>query len=115
MKGKDEIIVVTARCIDMTAYYDDIDKMPCSECGEMTWLSSSWRGKKIGKIVCGHCFEGEKYKNRDYSANVTEECLNNAIKTIREHYGITKTDKELKKEAIEILEGQIGKKINIIK
>lgn len=115
MKDKDKIIVITARCMDMTAYYDDMDKMPCSECGEMTWLSSSWRGRKIDKIVCGHCFEGEKYKKGDYSANVTEECLNNAIKTIKEHYGRKETDKELKKQAIEILERQIGKKINIIK
>lgn len=115
MKEKNEIVVVTARCMDISAYYDDIDKMPCSECGEMTWLTSSWRGRKIDKVICGHCFESGKFKNIDYSANVTEECLNNAIKAIREHYGRTETDKELKKKAIEILEKQIGKKINIVK
>lgn len=115
MRYKDQIVVVTVRCMDMTAYYDDVDKIPCSECGEMTWLSSSWKGKKIDKIVCGHCFENGKYKNTDYSANVTEECLNGATKRIRELYGLTETDKELRKRAIDIMEKQIGKKINIVK
>lgn len=115
MKEKEETIVVTARCIDMAASCDDIDKIPCIECGEMTWLSSSWRGRKIDKAICGPCFGKEKYRNGDYSANVTEECLNNAIKLAREHYGMKKTNKEIREKMMEIMEEKLGKKINVVK
>lgn len=115
MDNKDEIIVITMRCIDMAASCDDIDKMQCAECGEMTWLSASWRGKKIDKIICKSCFEKEKYLDGDYSANVTEECLDDAIKFVREHYGVAKTDKEIRERMVKIVERKLGKKINIIK
>ena len=115
MKNSAKIIVVTARCIDMAASCEDIDRVPCTECGEITWLSSSWRGKKIDKIVCGACFEKGKYKNKDHSVNVTEECLNDAAKFVKENYGRSRSDKEVKKIMMDIMEKRIGRKINIEK
>jgi hypothetical protein len=113
MEDKEEIIVITARCIDMAAFCDDSDKMPCIDCGEMTWLSSSWRGKKIDKIICEHCLV--KYSDEDSSASVTEECLNNAIKFLRERFYTIETDQEITERTMKIMEKKFGKKINIIK
>lgn len=62
MIDKEEIIVVTKRCIDMAAHCENIDKIKCSKCGEMTWLSISWRGKKIDRAICQHCFENDEQK-----------------------------------------------------
>lgn len=115
MNDKEEIIVITMRCIDMAASCDNIDTMRCAECGEMTWLSTSWREKKIDKVICESCFGKGKYQDGDYSANVTENCLNDAIKIIREHYGMAKTEKEIREKMIKIMENKLGKKINIIK
>lgn len=112
---KEEIIVITARCIDMVAHADKIDKIPCSECGEMTWLSISWRGRQIDKILCEHCFEKKEFQISDYNANITETCLKDAIKGARKYFGSKKTDKEIKEEMMKIMEKKIGKKINIIK
>jgi hypothetical protein len=115
MKKKDEIVVVTMRCIDMAASRSDVDKIRCAECGEMTWLSISWRGKKIDRIICESCFKNRKYKNSDYSACVTEECLEEAVESVRDNYGETTPDKDIKKRMIKIVEEKLGKKVKIIK
>lgn len=108
---KDENVVITMRCIDMASPTSDIDKVPCSECGEITWISTSFRGKKIDKIICENCFfKSGKYKDEDYYACVTEECLNDAF-TVLESRGIMTT----KEEMIMIVEEKIGKKLKIIK
>lgn len=108
---KDENVVITMRCIDMASPTSDIDKVPCSECGEITWISTSFRGKKIDKIICENCFfKSGKYKDEDYYACVTEECLNDAF-TVLESRGIMTT----KEEMIMIMEEKIGKKLKIIK
>jgi hypothetical protein len=114
MSEEEEIIVVTTRCIDMAASCSDIDKIKCSECGEMTWLSSSWRGKRIDRAVCQHCFEGkDKYKKSDYSAYVTNSCLNDALKQLKETVHPKGTDEAIKKRMIRYIEEAIGKKIAI--
>jgi hypothetical protein len=113
MGDKEEIIVVTMRCIDMAASCSDVDKIKCAECGEMTWLSSSWRGKKIDKAVCEHCFEKEKYKNGDYSAYVTEACINYALEQIKEFCSQEGTDEDIKKRMIKYMEHKMGVKITI--
>jgi len=110
---KEETIVVTARCIDMTASSIDIDIMKCTECGEETWLSTSWREKKIDKIICKHCFD-KNYMDRDYSVNITEECLNEVIKFARERLSIIRPEKEIRKELIDMIQEKLGKQINII-
>ena len=116
MKDKEEIVVVTKRCVDMAAYCDDIDKVPCADCGEMTWISSSWRGKKVDRVVCMNCFESsEKYKGDDCSGNVTEKCLSDVIEWVKKHHYPERTDKEIGEEIIRVMEGVMGKKINIIK
>jgi hypothetical protein len=110
---KEEAIVVTVRCIDMTASCVDIDIAKCTECGEETWLSTSWREKKIDKIVCKHCFD-KNYMDGDYSANITEECLNQVIKFVRERCSTTRPEKEIRKELIDMMQEKLGKQINII-
>lgn len=114
-KDEDQIIVVAARCIDVVAYSDDIDKGQCEECKEMVWLSANWRGKKIDKIICDHCFKMENYEDDDTSTNITEACLNDALKLARERFMMIGTDEDIKRRIIKIMEERIGKKINIIK
>ena len=114
MGEKDEIIVVTTRCIDMAASCSDIDKIKCADCGEMTWLSSSWRGKKIDRAVCDHCFEDkERYKNSDVSAYVTKRCLNDALKQLKDTCRLEGTDEDIKKKMVEYVEKKIGIKVTI--
>ncbi len=108
---KDESVVITMRCIDMASPTSDVDKTSCSECGEITWISTSFRGKKIDKIICENCFfKSGKHKDQEYYPCVTEECLNDAF-TALERRGI-KTTKE---DMIRRMEDKIGKKLKIIK
>jgi hypothetical protein len=111
--NKEEIVVVTMRCIDTAASCSDIDKIKCSVCGEMTWLSSSWRGKRIDRAVCEPCFEKEKCVHRDYTACVTKSCLNDALKRLKSSCNIRGTDKDIKKRMMEHMEKKMGMKIVI--
>ena len=108
----DEIIVVTARCIDVAACRDNTDKKPCIDCGEMVWLSHSWKGKKIDKVICEHCFEKEKYQNHDYSAHISDEVMDDVTEIIKRR-GSQLPDDEIKEMMIKVLESRIGKKVNI--
>ena len=111
IEEEDQKVVITMRCIDMTSPTSDVDKVPCSECGEMTWLSVSSREMKFDKIICEACFfKSGKHKDEDYYACVTEECLNDALAAL-ESYGI-KTTKE---EMVRRMEEKIGKKLKIVK
>src|SRR3990167_1424555 len=108
---EDQEIIVTMRCIDMASPTSDVDKVPCSECGEMTWLSVSGRKMKFDKIICESCFfKSGKHKDGDYHAYVTNECLNEAFTTL-ESRGIRTT----KEEMIRRMEEKIGKKVKIVK
>lgn len=108
---EDQKVIVTMRCIDMASPTSDVDKVPCSECGEMTWLSASSRKMKFDKIICDPCFfKSGKYKDEDYHAYVTEECLNDAFTTLESH-GVMAT----KEEMVRKIEEKIGKKIKIVK
>jgi hypothetical protein len=111
--NKEEIVVVTMRCIDMAASCSDIDKIKCSVCGETTWLSSSWRGKHIDRAVCEHCFAKEKYTHRDYTACVTKSCLSDALKHLKSSCNLKGTDKDIKKRMMEYMEKKMGMKIII--
>ena len=107
----DQKVVITMRCIDMASLTSDIDKVPCAECGEMTWLSISFRKMKVDKIICERCFfKSEKRKDEDYCACVTEECLNDAL-ALLESRGIMTT----KEEMIRRMEEKIGKKLAVTK
>jgi predicted RNA-binding Zn-ribbon protein involved in translation (DUF1610 family) len=107
----DQTVIVTMRCIDMASPRYDTVKVPCSKCGEMTWLSASSRNMKFDKIICEPCFfKDEKHKDGDYNAYVTEESLNDAFIAL-ENRGI-KTTKE---EMIRKMEEKIGKKLTVTK
>lgn len=114
-KDEDEIVVVTIRCIDSVAHFDDIDKAKCGICGEMTWLSANWRGRKIDNIICKNCFDDGEYIDEDSTTNITESCINDAVKFIKERYGMTEKNKDIRKKMIAIVEEKLGKKINVIK
>lgn len=106
--------VITVRCIDM-APYDGVEKRLCSRCGEMTWLSNHWEGKRIDNIICEKCFyNSEEYDKKDFSTKVTKECLESAISTIKRRCNLTDTDEEIKDKLMRIFEKKIGKKIEII-
>ncbi len=110
-KIDDQKIIITMRCIDMASPTAEVDKIPCSECGEMTWISAMSRKVKFDKIICEPCFfKNRKYEDEDYCACVTEECLNDAFITL-ENRGI-KTTKE---EMVKRMEEKIGKKLKIVK
>jgi hypothetical protein len=106
---KDETVLVTVRCIDMAAPTSEVDRKACSECGEMTWVSFSSRNQKFDKILCEPCFfKSDKFKDKDFTAHVTEKCLNSALE-ILENRGIRTT----KEEMVKNLESNIGKKLEI--
>lgn len=105
---EDIIVVMTIRCIDMAAHIDNVDRKPCSECGEMTWISKSFRGKNIDKIVCQTCSDKIYGKDKEYSLCTTQECLDEAFKWTKQHG--TDTTKE---EMIRNMEDKIGKSIKI--
>lgn len=109
--NEDERLVITVRCIDMATPKTEVDKIPCSECGEMTWISTSFRGKKIDRAVCEPCFFGnDRYKNENYFACVTQECIDEAFAwAIRSGYNVTK------EHMIKKMEDKIGKKIKVVK
>jgi predicted RNA-binding Zn-ribbon protein involved in translation (DUF1610 family) len=108
---EDQKVLVTMRCIDMVSPSSDVDKVPCSECGEMTWLSASSRNIKFDKIICDSCMiKSGKYKYEDYYACVTEECINDALELLGGR-GI-KTTKE---EMVRMMEEKIGKRLKIVK
>ena len=114
-KDKDNIIVVASRIIDTVAHCEIVDRGQCEECKEMVWLSVNWRGKKVDKIICDHCFKKENYEDDDFSTNITEACLNDAVKYVREHMGMRGTEEEIRKSIIKVMEERIGEKINIVK
>lgn len=109
-KEEDIIVVMTVRCIDMAATTENIDKRPCTECGEMTWISTSFRGKKIDKIVCQPCYNKIYGKDKEYIACTTQECIDEAFEWAIQH-GINTT----KEEMIMNMEDKIGKSIKIEK
>jgi predicted RNA-binding Zn-ribbon protein involved in translation (DUF1610 family) len=108
---EDQKVLVTMRCIDMVSPTSDVDKVPCSECGEMTWLSAASRKIKFDKIICDPCmFKSGKYKDEDYCACVTEECINDALELLGGR-GIKTTREEMVKK----MEDKIGKRLKIVK
>lgn len=114
-EDKDNIIVVASRVIDTVAHCEIVDRGQCEECNELVWLSVNWRGKKIDKIICDHCFKKENYEYDDFSTNITEACLNDAVKYVKEHMRMRGTDEEIRKSIIKVMEERIGEKINIVK
>lgn len=116
MKNKEdieEIVVVTMRCIDLgTAVYES-DKVVCSECGEMTFISSSWRGKIISKIICKQCFD-KNYHGTKFHASITEDCLNEAVDHVIKRFGYHMTREDIKKKMLDIVEEKLGKNIDVV-
>lgn len=108
MEKKDKTIVVTMRCIDMVYPTANIDKVKCNKCGEMTWISQSFRGKNIDEIICEKCFF-EYGNNEDFCAVITEACIDEAINCIENIYG----EKYTREEMLRTMEDKIGKKIII--
>lgn len=100
-------MVVTNRVINSASHLPDSWTIPCGDCGELTWISSVWKNKKIDKVVCLQCFF-EKYKGGDYVACTTEDIIQRALKTLGD-LGINVTREELiKKTGI-----KIGKEIHV--
>ena len=116
----DETIIITVRCIDMASPRSDSDKIKCDMCGEMTWIShswKSWKGKKIDKVICEKCFyNSEQFKNNKFGAGITSENLQEYVDWAREYYNIPSfiTDKEIKDDILRKFGKKIGKKINIM-
>lgn len=107
----DRQVIITMRCIDMASPTSGTIKVPCSECGEMTWLSAPSRKIKFDKIMCERCFfKSGKHKYKDYQGCVTEECINDALEALGRR-GI-KTTKE---EMIRRMEEYIEKELKVIK
>lgn len=93
--------------------YSDVDKRKCDDCGEMTWISSSFRERKVDKVICSVRIEKyfEKFKDKDYSVVVTEKCIEDAIGAIAHHSGEVCTREDLLKD----FEDKMGRKISVVK
>lgn len=108
---RDEITVVTVRCIDKTSRCEDVDKIKCSVCGEMTWLSIHWRNRNIDRVICEHCFKGNEYIGEDYVACVTRRCLDEALEELKRSYKIEGTDEDIRRTILEYVGKEMRKKI----
>lgn len=104
---EDKTMVITMRVIDFANPSPGAWTIPCDDCGELTWISGLWKGKKIDQVVCEHCWS-MKYKDEDCVACTTEEIIQLALKVLRGR-GINVTREEI----IEKLEFKIGKEIKI--
>lgn len=102
-------VVVTVRCIDMANPSVDSDRVPCTDCGELTWISHNFRGQKIDKIICSKCFEKGYQNNDNYTACTKEQCIEDALDSLY-NCGVKVTREEM----IEVMEEKLGKKINIV-
>lgn len=108
ISNEDLVVVLTVRCIDTSSPIHEVDRVPCSICGEMTWISRSFRGKKIDKIICTQCFP-KNNRNGDYRACATQECIDEAFNLLKSRgYDVTK------EEIVEKIENNIGKKVDIL-
>lgn len=115
-----EITVVTVRCIDMVAPHIDSWKRVCSMCGFDTWISASWKDKRIDRIVCEPCYL-TNYKDRDdVNICVTEKNIDEFLEWTERYYGKRST----REEAIRFMELKLSewkktrvgiKKIKIVK
>ncbi len=108
------ISVVTIRCRDSDFVEGNSDKIVCAECGEMTYISPSWRGKNVDRVICHRCFDS-KYRDTKFDADVTEECLNNAIDYVIERFNPDMSRDDIKKKMIKMLEERCKKNINVVK
>lgn len=107
---KEEIAVVTIRCIDMSTPHVDSWKRKCDICDEMTWISASWKGKQIDKVICEPCWFANYKDKKDYSICVTEKNLDEFLEWCKRH-----NNKSTKEEAIGLMELRTGKIIKIIR
>lgn len=103
----DKTMVVTLRVIDRANPTPGTWTIPCDECGELTWISRIWKGKKIDRVVCEPCFS-KKWKDKEYVLCTTEEIIQLALETLRGK-GVIVTREEM----IENFEMKTGKEIKI--
>lgn len=111
-EDNDANIVVTMRCMDVVPY-TDVDKRKCDDCGEMTWISSSFRDRKVDKVICSVCIEKyiEGYNDEDCDMLVTEKCLEDAINAVACRTGEMCT----REDVLKAVENKVGRKIIVVK
>lgn len=107
---ENEVTVVTMRCIDMSAPHFDSWKSVCHVCGEMTWISASWKDKRIDRIVCEPCWFSKCKDRENVNVCVTERNLNEFLEWCKRH-----NKRSTREEAIKLMEWRTGKKIKIVK
>ncbi len=105
---EDEIAVVTVRVIDHANPLPGTWTIPCDDCGELTWISDTWKNKKINRVVCKHCFL-TKYMYKDHIPCVTEEIIKKVLEVLRGR-GMDVTREEI----IKNIEAKFGKGMRII-
>lgn len=106
---KEEMAVVTIRCIDMPVPHVDSWKRKCDICGEMTWISASWKGKQVDKVVCEPCWFANYKDREDYNIYITQKNLDEFLEWCERN-----NKKSSKEEAIRLMELRTGKKIKIL-
>lgn len=89
----DNTTVVGGRVSDIASPVPGAWTVPCDDCGELTWISSTWKDKKIDRVICKQCYLA-KYKDKNYDAFVTEETVQLALKTLHDR-GIDITREKL--------------------
>jgi hypothetical protein len=112
--GEGKITVVTVRCIDMTAPFSDNWRRSCDLCGEMTWVSASWKGKKIDRIMCEHCWSANYKDKEEINICVTKASLNEFREWSKRYYGSGNSKRLTMKDVIKMIEMKTGKKIKIV-
>lgn len=105
---EDKTMVVTMRVIDLANPVHGAWRIPCDECGELTWISSIWKNKKIDQVVCKPCWL-TKYNDGDYVTCTTEEIIEQALEMLRGS-GMDVTREELLKD----MEFGIGRRIKVV-
>ena len=85
----------------------------CDDCGIEVWISPSWQGKKIDRIICIDCYEKNvgidnyKGKKEEIVTCITEEQLEEFNVYSRQRNGYEMTADEI----LEALEIRMGRKV----
>ena len=112
-KEDDTVVVVSFGCQFIDKPIPGSLIRNCDDCGIEVWISPSWQGKKIDRIICIDCYNknvGEnsyKGKQEDIVTCITEDQLAEFNVYSKQRNGYTMTADEI----LKALEIKLGRKV----
>ena len=112
-KEDDTVVVVSFGCQFIDKPIPGSLIRNCDDCGIEVWISPSWQGKKIDRIVCMTCYEKNvgidsyKGKKEEIVTCITEDQLEEFDIYSKQRNGYTMTADEI----LKALEIKLGRKV----